>query len=520
MHSSKRIIVNTVATYGHSVFAVSVTLFSARWIIEALGQSDFGLFGVVGSLTLLITFLSGGLSVGVSRFYAYSIGEMTAESGTVPDDDLKRWFNTAFSIHAVVPFLFVAVGWPIGSHAIQHWLTIPVDRIDACLIVFRLSLASTFVTIFAVPFVSMFRAHQFIFELAAFGVLQMTGVFVVSWSLLHVASDRLLVYAICMMVITVVIQLLQITRACLKFKACRVQLNYMYDLAYMKKLFNYVGWKMFGMGCVAFRTQGAPVLVNLYYGPVANAAYSIANRVSIQASTLSTAMISAFQPALVSAEGQGDREKVLSMSIQVSKLGGLMVLIFTIPLVLEMQALLDLWLVNPPKFAVQLCQWMSAMLVVDQITCGAMLVVNAYGRIALYELVQGSLFLAALLFIWLFHLMGFGLISVGCALFISMSLYCVGRLIFAKQLLAYPVAVWTKQVLFPVIFLVAASAGAGYFVISSFDASLIRLILTTGMTGIVTSLIGWFCLLNRSERGYALGGFRKMASKFMPFVKG
>jgi hypothetical protein len=116
--------------------------------------------------------------------------------------------------------------------------------------------------------------------------------------------------------------------------------------------------------------------------------------------------------------------------------------------------------------------------------------------------------------------MGFGLPSVGCALFISMTLYCVGRLIFAKRLLAYPVALWIKQVLFPVILLVVVSTGVGYVVISAFDASLMRLVFTSGLTSIITSLIGWFCLLNRSERAYALGGFTKMASKFMPFVKG
>lgn len=513
MQSGKKITVNTIATYGQSLFSIVVTLFSARWILQALGQSDFGLFSVVGSLTLLIAFLSGGFSAGVSRFYAYSIGEMKHESGQVPEDDLKRWFNTAFSIHLLVPFLFAAVAWPVGNYAIQHWLTIPVDRIDACLIVFRLSLLSTIVTIFSVPFVSMFQAQQLIFELAAFGVLRMIAVFGISWSLLHVVSDRLIVYAVFMVTINVVISLLQIARASLKFDACRVQFSYMYNSTYMKKLFNYVGWKMFGMGCVALRTQGAPVLVNLYYGPLANAAYSIANRVSIQATTLSAAMTTAFQPALVSTEGLGEREKMLSMSIQVSKFGSLLVLLFVIPMILEMQTLLNIWLVTPPDFAVQLCQWMSAMLVVDRITSGAMLAVNAYGRIAAYEMVQGALFLAALFFIWLFNLMGFGLISVSCALFISMTLYCFGRLIFAERLLQYPVALWVKQVLLPGLLLVTISFGTGSLVVLTMDEGFFRLVFTTLSTGIVTSLIGWYCLLSRPEQAYALSGLKKVVSK-------
>ena len=101
-----------------------VSLFSARWVLEALGQSDFGLYGVVGSVILIITFLNGGLSVGVGRFYAYSIGR----GHHLPEEaveDLKYWFNTAFSIHLVLPFIVILIGWPVGEYAIYNWLTIP-----------------------------------------------------------------------------------------------------------------------------------------------------------------------------------------------------------------------------------------------------------------------------------------------------------------------------------------------------------------------------------------------------------
>jgi O-antigen/teichoic acid export membrane protein len=436
MQQGKKIILNTLASYGQSVISIVLSLFSVRWILQGLGQTDFGLFSVVGSLTLLITFLSGGLSVGVSRFYAYSIGESSKETKDIPEDDLKRWFNTAFSLHLVVPFLLIGIGWPIGDYAIRNWLTIPVDRIDTCLWVFRFSLVGTFFGVLAVPFISMYRAHQLIFELAAFGVLRVIGVFVLSWSLLHVSADRLIFYAGGMMAISVIIQLLQITRACVKFDSCRVKVSYMYNPTYMKNLFGFVGWKMFGMSCVAFRGQGAPVLINLFYGPLVNAAFSIANRLSMQATTLSTAMTQAFLPAVISAEGMGDRKKVISMSIQASKFGALLVSFFAIPLILEMQLVLNLWLGEAPAYAAQLCQAMVAMLILDRVTSGPMLAVNAYGKIAMYELIQGTLLFSVLPLMWVFHSLGFGPNSVAYALIVSMSAYCVGRLVFAKRLLA------------------------------------------------------------------------------------
>tara|TARA_B110000483_G_scaffold209891_1_gene256579 strand:+ start:2028 stop:3587 length:1560 start_codon:yes stop_codon:yes gene_type:complete len=504
MNSPKRIIVNTVASYGQSVISIALTLFSVRWILQALGETDFGLFSVVGSLTLLITFLSGGLSVGVSRFYAYSIGETSKDKEGVPEDDLKRWFNTAFSLHIIVPFLLIGIGWPIGDYAIQNWLTIPVDRIEICLWVFRFSLVSTFFGVLAVPFVSMYQAHQHIFELAAFSVLRVSATFVLSWSLLHVSADRLMIYAGGIMVIGVVIQLLQMARACVKFEACRLQVSYFYDQTYMKKLFGFVGWKMIGMSGIGFRRQGAPVLINLLYGPLVNAAFSIADRLSIQATTLSSAMTQAFLPALVSAEGSGDRDKVISMSIQVSKLGALLILIFAVPLVLEMQFVLDLWLGEPPDYTAQICQILVSMLVIDRMTSGAMLAVYAYGGIALYEVTQGLLLFSTLPLIWLLHAAGFGPISVGYALITSMLACGVGRLIFAKRLLGCLVAHWARKVLLPVFLLVVASTFSGLFVMKVLESSFIRLILTTSATLLVTLPIAWFKLLNAEEKCYIL----------------
>jgi O-antigen/teichoic acid export membrane protein len=514
MQPAKRIIINTIASYGQSVFGLCLSLFSARWVLQALGQSDFGLFGVVGSLILLITFLSGGLSVGVSRFYAYSIGQGQNVSDLEALDDLKRWFNTAFLLHIVVPFVLIIIGWPIGEHAIRHWLTIPAERIDACVWVFRLSVVNGFVGVFSVPFVSMFRAHQLIFELALFGVLRSCAVFVVAWSMLRVSSDRLVTYAVCMMVVSVTIQLLQIFRACMKFDACRVKSSYLYDPVYWKKLFGFVGWKMFGMSCVALRGQGGPVLINLLFGPLVNAAYSVANQVSIQSTTLSSSMTQAFQPALISAEGKGDRQGALLMSIQVCKFGALLVLIFAIPLILEMQTLLDLWLVEPPAYSAQLCQWMLSMLVIDRMTSGPMLGINAYGKIAVYEFVQGGVLFLALPLIWVLYRAGFGPNSIGCALFATMVLYCLGRILFARRLLSYPVALWFKKVLLPVALLVCISASVGWLVVCTNDTSFVRLVSTSAATFLVTSLIAWLQFFDAPEKRYVIGVIKNKVARF------
>lgn len=514
MKTSSRIIINTLATFGRSIFGMALSLFSARWILQGLGQADFGLYGVVGSIILLITFLNGGMLVGVARFYAYSIGRGQNLSSAESTEDLKRWFNTALSIHVILPFLLISIGYPLGTHAIENWLIIPPDRLVACLWVFRFSLITAFVSIFSVPFVAMYTAHQHISEIAFFGILSSCGMFAAAYFLLQVQADRLIVYAVYMMAINSGIPLIQIVRAIKKYKSCRLHLPYLFNRQFQKELFRFVGWKSFGMSCVVLRAQGGPILVNLYFGPQVNAAYSIANRLSIQATTLSTAMMGAFQPAITAMEGKGERDMMLNTSLQVCKFGTFLILLFVVPLIIEMDTVLQLWLREPPPYTGALCRWMLAMLVVDRMTSGHMLAVGARGKIAMYELVQGTILMSAVPLTWIFFRCGFGPVSLGAAFFITMAFYCSGRLLFCKALFTLPVLSWVRQVAVPVAVTVAFSLVAGVLCERYFLPGFGRVCLVAAVCGGVTFVLGWWLILNDTERSFTLKLLVQAKSRF------
>lgn len=519
MKESTRIIINTLATYGRSLFGLVIGLFSTRWILLALGQTDYGLYGVIGSIIMLMNFLNQGMSVGVARFYAYSIGHGHNLSPDEANEDLKRWFNTALGIHIVLPLLLIMIGYPIGINAIEHWLVIPPDRVAACVWVFHISLVGSFVGIASVPFKAMYTAHQYITELALFGLIHSVGLFITAYCLSTVQSDRLIFYALCMMSIGLGISLLQVFRALFKFKACRLHVPYMFSRKYLKKLFSYVGWKMFGLSCVVCRTQGSPVLVNLFFGPQVNAAYTVANSLSIQATTLSSAMMGAFQPAITSMEGRGHREKMLQTALQVCKFGTFLILLFVIPLMVEMETVLALWLKYPPKYTGQLCQWMLVMLVIDRMTAGQMLAVNAYGKIAAYELIQGTILFLSLPLAWLLFTNGAGPVAIGHTLVFTMAVYCLGRLQFCKRLLNMSVSEWFRKVAAPVVMLSVCSVAAGFSITQMFQAGIIRICLTTVVTGVCSIGIGWLCLLNSAERNFVRKNINKATARLKSLCK-
>ena len=166
MTQNKRIILNTIATYGRSIFGVLCGIFSARWVLEALGQVDYGLYAVVGGMVVFLSFFNIQLAGAISRYYAYSIGQAKAQDNhDIGLKECRAWFTTAVLIHTIVPIVLVSVGWPLGIYALCNgWIHVPVERLNACLWVWRIVCVSSFFGMASVPFQAMYTAKQYIAE--------------------------------------------------------------------------------------------------------------------------------------------------------------------------------------------------------------------------------------------------------------------------------------------------------------------------------------------------------------------
>ena len=172
MTQAGRVALNTAVSYSRSLLALFLGLFSARWVLNALGQQDYGLYGVVGSLLISISFLNITLSGSVSRFYAFAIGSARRDSPEVSEHDLRGWFNAAIVIHCGLGLILVVIGLPLGEYAIRNILSIPLERIEACIWVLRISVFSSLIGLIAVPYCAFYTAYQYIAELTVFEMLR------------------------------------------------------------------------------------------------------------------------------------------------------------------------------------------------------------------------------------------------------------------------------------------------------------------------------------------------------------
>ena len=491
--STKRIAINTAVTYIRFILSACLSLFSSRWVLNALGQTDYGIFSLVGTLIVFITALNNLMASSAARHFAYTIGQENRL-------ELKKWFNASLGVHSILAILLVAIGWPIGEYMISQVLMIPEDRIIIGLWIFRISLVSGFISMLSVPFISMFTAHQKMTELAIWGLLQAICCFILAWFLMHKKENHLLFYATGMVIISVVANIIQIIRAFYSFAECNFTTGDWFNRDKCKKLFSFAGWNLFGWSGVLFRDQGSAVLLNLFFGPSANAAYAIATQISNQTNQFSAVMISAFSPAITATEGKGERDQMLAMSQHANTYGTILALLMAIPLIVEMELILTLWLKSPPNNTATLCQLILTTFIIDRLTSGYMLAVSARGKIAAYQTTVGTSLLLTLPIAWFLIKLDFNLFSIGIAFVITMSITSFGRLLWGRKLFGIPIYNWLKNVLQPCLLVAFSGAFGALLFRLSLEPSGLRLFLSFFASIVISLLIVWFYIMNHNDR--------------------
>lgn len=499
LSEKKRIAINVFVTYLRSLIAVVCGVFTGRWILMSLGENDFGLYGVVGGLIMFLSFISWPINSAVVRFYAYAVGQ-ELKHGNDGGDECRQWFNVSFSLLTVIPLLLLAIGYPIGEYAVRHWLTIPSDRLPSCVWVFRFACITGFFSMVKIPFYSMFTAKQNIAELTLCSLLETVLHICLVYYMVSHPGDWLARYALWHCLANLAVTVLTCSLAIILFPECRLVLPYLYIRDKMKRLCNYSGWMFFGCIGALLRGQGIAVLVNKIYSPAANASLSIANTISNQTNTLSASITGSFAPAITNACGAGEYEKMRNYVYLSCKLGTFCVLVFALPLMLELKYVLTLWLKNPPEYVVGLAYCVLISLIVDRLNSGYATAITAFGRIASYQSVTGSFVILALPLAWLFTKLFSEVYSIGYALIVSNVLCSLSAVYFAQRFATMSMLAWVTRIVLPFFFISTLAVIVGGIFTWQMRPSLCRLLLVFVTTDTVLCCLSFFILMNRSER--------------------
>ena len=513
MTQNRRIFLNIVATYGRSLYALVLGLFTARWALMALGQVDYGLMGLVGGLIAFVTFLNGLMAGAVSRFYAFAVGE-TQRTGNYENglENCRRWFNVAIFIHALLPTVLVAVGYPCGIWAIEHYLAIPPDRIDACVWVWRFSCVSAWIGMVNVPFSAMYQAKQEIAELTIYGFATTTlnacflyymithpGFWLVKFSAWSCILGALPQGLICMM-------------ALVHYRECRFRFRYLWDVSRMKDLSIYAGGRFICAFSYMVRSNVVAVLINKCLGPAKNATMSIGTAVSVHAMTLSSALVGAFAPAITNAAGANDGDRMRALTFSMCKYGTVSILIFAIPLIIEIDNVMQIWLSTPPRGVAPLCACLLFDAAISKLVDGHWMAIFAMGKTFAFNVAESVGCYVSFFLIWSLILLGLDVVSVGLGIVVC-SVYTIGiKLYWGRRICGLSIRYWLWHIMLPVLFVVVVAAAVACVPRILMAESFLRVLLTVLVSESVFLPLTWRYVLEAPER-------RFLADKFVMWCR-
>ena len=470
----------------------------------ALGHESFGLFGVVGSLVLFVSFINVQFSAALSRFYALSIGKANAATDKIRAiSECREWFTTGVMIHTILPLLLIILGYPLGKMVIMSgWLTIPEERVAICVWLWRFAMISCFISMVNVPFQAMFTAKQYIAELTAYSMIQVLFRTGFVYYMTTIDKDWLLGYGFAMCIIAIVPQMVICIRAIKVFPECRMLLSSMMSSKRIKQLASYAGWQAFGgIGYLA-RHQCLQIIVNKIFGPKVNAAYTVGSTVGGEAAALTGALNGAFGPAVTTAYGEGNLQRMTKLAYTASKFGTFLTMIFAVPLGLEISEVLKIWLKHPPKYAESLCLCWLVVVVLEKLSLGQGQAIRAVGKVALFQLFRGTACLTAIPLSVVSILICRQPYMVCVALIITTSLACLSDVFVARLYTGLSARYWLRSIVLPLCCIVVVGILSGICLQAIMTQSLVRLAVVTFCSTSLMCISAWNILFDAEDRIY------------------
>lgn len=515
MTLSNRIILNVVVSYGRTFISIACGIFSTRWVLMALGQESFGLYGLIAGLAVFVAFFNNQFSGALSRYYAYSIGQaQVAANQDLALNNCRNWFTTGIFIHTILPLLIVSVCYPIGGYAIRHgWLVIPPERICVCGWLWRFVCITCFVGMLNIPFSAMFVARQYIAELTVYSLVQTVTKTAFIFYMTTVERDWLFSYGLAVCLIFSIPQVLICVRAVMVFPECRFRREALKDFSRVKRLASYACWQAVGGVGYLCRHQFLEVITNRFFGPRANAVYTIGAQVGAEASALTGALTSSFTPAITTAYGAGDVISFQALAYRTCKFGLVLTLVVVIPLGLEIDEVLRLWLKSPPDSVSAFCLVWLFVIVFEKISVGHTIAVNATGNVAKYQMFHAIASMAGLL-------VGIGLIyfyrniyMIGAALVLSTVLSGISDVVLARNRAGLRFRHLLSRILIPFVLPVVISFFIGILPRLFMTASFARICVTVLLVELVFLPAIWIFVFDSDERDFSRNRLHALLSR-------
>ena len=446
--NTKRIAKNTLMLYFRMFFLMILGLFTSRVVLHALGETDYGIYNVVGGVVALFTVISGALTTAVTRF-------ITFEMGKGSEAQLNKVFSTAVNVQFLLCAIIIILAEPIGLWFIDNRMTIEPDRIPAARLVMHFSLLSFVVNLMSVPQMASITAHEKMSAYAYIGILDGALRLAVALIISKASTDRLVLYAVLMAVALIIVRCAYGIYCRVNFPECRYR--FIYDKSLIRQMFSFAGWSFIGSASGVLRDQGGNILVNIFFGPAVNAARAVAVQLNGAIQSFITNFMTAVNPQITKSYASGDHAYMFSLMRKSSRFSFYLLLILALPILFNTDSIMSVWLETVPAHSVLFVRLFLIFTLCESVSQPLITSMLATGNIRNYQIVVGGLQLLNLPVSYLCLKSGAAPESTVMVAIVISQICLAARLLMLEKMIGLSVKEFISRVYLNVIYVAAAA---------------------------------------------------------------
>lgn len=500
--NNKRIAKNTVALYIRMLLVMAVSLYTSRVILNVLGVDDFGIYNLVAGVVVLFSFLNNAMTSASQRYLNVAIGQNDK-------DEIQRVFSSSLIMHLSLIVIVLLLAESIGLWFVETKLNIPEGRETAAFVAYQLAIVTTCINILKVPYNASVIANEKMSFFAYTGIVEVILKLLIVWILLFFESDKLIVYSVLLLLVNLILLIWYIIYCRRHFDAN--QFNLSFDKILLKEMSSFSGWNLFGGVADVGYKQGTHFILNIFCGVALNATMGIINQIRTAIFSFTSNLQVAANPQIIKSYTTGDYSYYQDLVFRISKYSYFLMLLICVPVILNADYLLHLWLKNPPEYTTSFTILILIFCLVDSLTGPLWTSMQATGNIRIYQIATSLCLLLNLPLSFLVLKMGMSPEWV-IIVQILVALFNIGiRIFFSHKYANISALLYVKKVLLPITLVTVLSLPLSIWL--SYDMSdFIRMVVVCLMSPTIIITLIYFCGTSKIERNiinkYLLSRFK------------
>ena len=492
--ANKRIAKNTLVLYVRMLFTMGISLFTSRVILQTLGVEDYGISSVVGGVISMFTFINAAMVSSTQRYLNFELVRGDA-------NQLRSVFCTSLQIHALIALAIIVLSETVGLWFLNEKLVIPEARMTAAMWVYQCSILSCAVSIMSTPYNAVIVAHEKMSAFAYISILDVSLKLLVVYLLVVLPFDKLIILAILNLLVQLFIRYIYTLYCHRHFPESYFQFRFNKTL--FKEMFGFAGWSFWGNLAAILYTQGLNMMLNIFFGPIVNAARGIAVQVQSAVQQFVGGFQTALNPQITKNYASNNLPQMHSLMFRSARFSFLLLFFLSLPVLMETNFILTLWLKTVPDDAVVFTQIMICISLIYTTANPCVIANQATGKVKIYQMVVGGILLLILPISYIVLKLGAPAYSVFIVHFCIESVAQFSRMYMLRNLIHLPLWQYMKNIYIPIISTVAIAIILPLVVRMQFAEGWLRFL-----------AVGFTCVLSVGASSYFIG-FTKQERVFI-----